>query len=163
MMVAPLRQRPFDLMLVVWFVVFAFTSLVMEMYITFSVDLSAATDPFGRVWFWYADSFDPIFLDPPYFLWLMCTFDGFIFGPFYLVLIAAFIKGWSWIRLPAIIYVSAIVYSTAVYFGVEFGEEAHRADLPMVLLINIPYTIVPLILLGRVWHPNVFGTDPAAS
>ena len=32
-MLAPLRHRRFDLMLVAWFVVFAFTSLVMEMYI----------------------------------------------------------------------------------------------------------------------------------
>ncbi len=160
-MVAPLRHRRFDLMLVAWFVVFAFTSLVMEMYITFRVDLASATDPFGRVWFWYANSFDPVFLDPPYFLWLMCTLDGFVFGPFYLVLIAAFVRGWNWIRLPAIIYVSAIVYSTAIYFGVEFAEEAHRADLPMVLLINIPYTIVPIVLLGRVWRPDVFATGAA--
>ena len=57
---------------------------------------------------------------------------------------------------------SAIVYSTAVYFGVEFGEEAYRADLPMVLLINIPYTIVPVILLGRVWAPDVFGRNAAS-
>ena len=160
-MVAPLRRRSFDLALVAWFVVFAFTSLVMEMYITFSVDLARATDPLGRVWFWYADSFDPIFLDPPYFLWLMCTLDAFVFGPFYLVLIVAFVRGWSWIRLPAILYVSAILYSTVIYFGVESTEEAHRANLTMVLLINIPYTLVPVALLGRVWRPYVFGVDAA--
>ncbi len=142
-----------------WFLVFAFTSLVMEMYITFRVDLPAATDPLGRIWFWYADSFDPIFIDPPYFLWLMCTIDGFVFGPFYLLLIAALIRGWSWIRVPAIAYVGAIVYSTGVYFGVELIEEAHRADLPMVVLINIPYTIVPLVLLVRVWKAPMFVTE----
>ena len=153
---ARLRERPFDLFLVARFCVFAFTSLVMEMYITFGVDLEGATDPFGRIWYWYASSYDPIFLDPPFYLWLMCSIDGFVFGPFYILLIVAFVRKENWIRLPAIVYASAIVYSTVVYFGVEFVEEAGRANLLAVVLVNIPYTIVPLLLLGRVWSGPVF-------
>jgi hypothetical protein len=90
------------------------------------------------------------------FLWLMCTIDGFVFGPFYLVLIAAFVREREWIRIPALVYASAIVYSTVIYFGVELVEEGHRANLPMVVLINIPYTIVPLLLAYRVRRAPVF-------
>jgi len=158
-MAVALRRRPYDLFLVVWFSVFAFTSLVMEMYITFRVDLASSCDPFGRVWFWYAASFDPIFLDPPPFLWLMCTIDGFVFGPFYLVLIYAFARECAWIRGPALLYAGAIVYSTVVYFGVEFLTELERADIFWVVVINIPYTIVPILLALRVRSRPVFRAD----
>mmetsp|Transcript_30982 Transcript_30982/g.48286 ORF Transcript_30982/g.48286 Transcript_30982/m.48286 type:complete len:95 (-) Transcript_30982:69-353(-) len=81
----------------------------------------------------------------------MCTIDGFVFGPFYLYLIYSFITRNNNVKSPAIFYVGAIVYSTIVYFGVEFVEERERADLLWVFIINIPYTIVPLILGWRVW------------
>jgi hypothetical protein len=142
--------------LVVCFAVFAFTSLVMEMYIVFDVDLRAAEDPFGRAWRFYCQ-WDPVFLDTPTWLRVMCGIDAFVFGPFYLVLIAAFVRRCEWIRLPALLYVAAIVYSTLVYFGYELVAERERANLLMVVLINVPYTIMPLLLGWRVWQPKLFG------
>lgn len=163
-MSVPLRRRPLDLILVACFALFAFTSLVMEMYIVFGVDLRTATDPFGRAWRLYCQ-WDPLFLDTPMWLRIMCAIDGFVFGPFYLVLIAAFVREREWIRIPALIYVSAIVYSTLVYFAYEFIAEAGRANLAMVVLVNVPYTIVPLLLGGRVARGPVFSEprpdDPA--
>ena len=153
-----LEARPFDAFLVFWFGVFAFTSLFMEQYVTFGVDLAEATDPLGRAWYWYASSFDPVFLDTPLWLRIMCTIDGYVFGPFYLVLIYAFIRGRNWIRVPALIYGAAIIYSTALYFGWEFLDAANRgrANLLGVFLVNIPYTIVPLLLMWRVRKPQPF-------
>lgn len=160
-MAQPLRNRPFDALLVAWFGVFAFTSLVMEQYIAFGVDLARATDPLGRVWYWYAASFDPVFLETPLWLRIMCTIDGYVFGPFYIVLIYAFVRGRDWIRVPALIYGAAIVYSTAVYFGWELLDPANRAEanLLAVFLVNIPYTIVPLLLMWRVRKPQPFGVS----
>lgn len=156
-----LRARPIDLGLVVCFAIFAFTSLVMEMYITFEIDLAASTDPFGRLWHFYAASWDPIFLDVPLYLWVMCTIDAFVFGPFYLVLIYALVRERDWIRIPAFVYVSAIVYSTIVYFGIELIGERHRANMWMVVAVNIPYTIVPLVLAWRLRRPAPFGSAAA--
>ena len=151
-----LRERPFDLVLVAFFALFAFSSLVMEMYVVFGADLRSARDPFGRAWHFYASIWDPIFLDTPLWLRVMCGIDGFVFGPFYLVLIYAFVRRRDWIRIPAIVFVSAIVYSTLVYFGVELLGEGARANLPMVVLVNVPYTIVPLLLAWRVRRPLPF-------
>ena len=81
----------------------------------------------------------------------MCAIDGFVFGPFYLVLIWALVREREWIRLPALLYVAAIVYSTLVYFGYEFWVEAERANMLMVILVNVPYTIMPIILGIRMW------------
>ena len=110
----------------------------------FGVDLSTTTDIFGRSWYWYARSFDPVFLDPPLWLRIMCTIDAYVFGACYLVFIFAFVKGRNWVRIPALLYGSAIVYSTIVYFSWEFLDEANRAqaNLLAVFVVNIPYTVV---------------------
>lgn len=157
----PISSRPLDLFLVAWFVVFAFTSLVYEQYIVFGVDLAASTDLIGRSWYWYASSFDPVFLDTPLWLRIMCGIDAYVFGACYPVFIYAFIRGRDWVRLPALLYGAAIVYSTLVYFGWEFLDAANRteANLPMVLLVNIPYTLVPLLLMWRVRRPRPFSAD----
>jgi hypothetical protein len=154
----PLHRRPFDAFLVFWFCLFAISSLIYEQFIVFGVDLAATTDVFGRSWYWYARSFDPIFLDTPLWLRIMCGIDAYVFGPFYLVLIYALTRGRNWIRIPALLYGAAIVYSTAVYFGFEFLDESNRAraNLWAVFLVNIPYTLVPLLLMWRMRHREPF-------
>jgi hypothetical protein len=156
--VTPLRDRPFDAVLVFFFCVFATSSLIYEQFIVFDVDLSSTTDIFGRSWYWYARSFDPVFLDTPLWLRIMCTIDAYVFGPMYLVLIYAFVKGRNWVRIPALLYGAAIVYSTIVYFGWEFLDTANReqANPFAVFVVNIPYTIVPLLLMWRMRSPEPF-------
>ena len=159
----PLRKRPFDAFLVCWFTVFALTSLVYEQFVVFGVDLAATGDPFGRSWYWYARMFDPVFLAPPLWLRIMCAIDAYVFGPCYLVLIYAFTRCRNWIRVPALLYGAAIVYSTLVYFAWEVLDPANRAQANLlgVFVVNIPYTIVPLLLLWRVRRPDVFVPVPA--
>lgn len=157
----PVTKRPFDLILIFFFCIFAVTSLVYEQYIVFGIDLATTTDIFGRSWYWYARSFDPVFLDTPLWLQIMCGIDAFIFGPCYLVFIYAFIRGRNWVRIPALLYGAAIIYSTLVYFGWEFLNPENRAEanLLMVFLINIPYSIVPMLLMWRVRHPQPFSNQ----
>ena len=153
---ARLRERPRDLALVGFFVLFAFTSLVMEMYIVFDVDLATCTDPFGRAWHLYASRWDPLFLDTPLWLRIMCGIDGFVFGPIYLALIYGFVRRREWVRELGLMFAAAIIYSTIVYFTYEVVAEAGRADLLMVFVVNLPYTIVPLALAARLWRSPVF-------
>lgn len=155
----PIRSRPFDSFLVFWFSLFAVSSLVFEPFIVFGVDLSTTSDIFGRTWYWYASSFDPIFVATPLWLRIMCGIDAFVFGPFYLVLIYALVRARNWIRVPALLYGAAIVYSTIVYFGYEFLDTANRAEanLLAVFLVNVPFTIVPLLLMWRMRRPEPFG------
>ena len=150
----PLRKRPFDLFLVCCFGVFAFTSLVMEPYFVFGVDYHRAGDPFAWGWLWYA-RFDPIFVRRPLWLRLFCGVDFAVYGPFYLLLMWSFWKRADFIRIPALCFVTAIGYSTLVYFAVEFLEE-RDANLPVVVLVIVPYLIVPALLAWRVRHANPF-------
>ncbi len=149
------RLPAIDRVLIAFFALFAFTSLFMEPYITFGVDLAKATGPLARAWYFYARSWDPLFLEQPTYMRVMTGIDEWIYGPTYLVLIYAFLRRREWIRSPALLYCGAVVYSTLVYFLIEFLTQRHRAVLPMVVAVNIPYTIVPCILAWRVW-----GTEP---
>ncbi len=147
-----LRSRPRDCALVALFALFAFTSLVMEPYFVFGVDYARAHDPFAAGWLWYA-RFDPAFVDRPLFLRVVCGVDLFVFGPFYLVAIYALVRARAWIRVPMYLWAGAIVYSTLVYFAWEILGESARANLPVVVGVNIPYTIVPILAAVRMRSP----------
>ncbi len=150
------RLPAIDRALIVCFGLFAFTSICMEPYITFGVDLARATGPLGRAWYFYARSWDPLFLEQPAYMRVMTGIDEWVYGPMYLVLIYAFVRRRTWIRVPALLFSGAVIYSTLVYFLTEFVSEGHRANLAMVTVVNIPYTIVPCVLAWRMWRPDPF-------
>lgn len=152
--------RPVDRLLVGAFCVFAFTSIFMEPYIAFGVDLAHATDPLGRLWHFYANNWDPLFLDHPFYMRVMTGIDEWVYGPMYIVLIYAFVKRRNWIRTPALLYCGAIIYSTLVYFLVEILSQRDRANLVMVVIVNVPYTIIPCLLVRRMWSGDPF-SQPA--
>lgn len=145
--------------------VFAVTALGFEPYL-FLTDIGAPI-PAGSwdvpriLWRWYAQTFDPVFLDLSRAFWLkvMCGLDFLLFGPSQIALLVALVRrridDTPW-RMFAAAYACTITYTTIVYFAVEFVEEVplHGADMFWVLLVNVPYTIVPLLVLGRVtiWH-----------
>jgi hypothetical protein len=155
----PTPLSALDRLLVVCFCVFAFTSIFMEPYITFGVDLARTTDPLGRAWFFYARNWDPLFLDQPAYMRVMTGIDEWVYGPMYLVLIYTFVRRREWIRVPALLYCGAIIYSTLVYFLTEFLSEGQRANLTMVTLVNVPYTIVPCLLAWRLWRAPLFAAN----
>ena len=158
------KRSPLDRLFLIVFPVFAFTSIILEQWIVWGVDLHSATDPFGRAWRWYADSFDPLLFDRLLSIRVMFGIDAFVFGPFYLVLFYAILRRKNWIRMPALLYASAMFYSVVVYILMEvFSRHSDDTNLTMVLLIGAPYTIVPLLLLYRMLEPEPFGPEPSGS
>ena len=152
------RRLPLDRLLIVAFSIFAFTSLVLEQWIVWGVDLQTATDPVARAWRWYAESFDPLLLDRRLGIRITFGVDAFVFGIFYVVLVYAFVRRKNWIRIPALLYGGAMLYSVLVYSLKEtLSEHAGETDLLMVFLFLAPYTIVPLLLIYRMWEPQPFG------
>ena len=106
----------------------------------------------GRLWLFYAKTFDPIFLNLPLWLRIVCSLDTILFGPFYAVSVYAF---WTkqqearWYELVALPMAGALLYSTVVYFAYEVIAEAGRASLLWVFVINLPWTLAPLLLGAR--------------
>ena len=105
--------------LIVWELVFAMTSLVYEAYIVLGVDLAARPrwDVIATSWYWYATKFDPVFLNAPPLLRLMCGLDFTLFGPFHLVAAYALHNRQAWIRLPALVVNSMLGTVAALYPG----------------------------------------------
>jgi hypothetical protein len=154
------RRHPLDWVFIVIFPIFAFTSLVLEQWIVWGVDLRTATDPLGRAWGWYARTLDPLLLDRLLSIRVMFGIDAFVFGSFYLLLSYAFLRRRNWIRMPALLFSSAMFYSVLVYDLMEaFSDHATQTNLPMVLLIGAPYTIAPILLAYRMWKPYPFGLE----
>ncbi len=149
----PLSRRPLDYFFIVMFSLYFITSMISDMVPT----LTGALDPtsanvFVQMNYGYAKGCDPLFLNPPIWMRFVTGLSAFVYGPFYLVLVYAFIKGKNRIQVPAIIYGSAISFITGVVvFGVEFfGEPEWRCQNPAKFLpLNLPYVLVPILLMVR--------------
>ncbi len=98
-------------------------------------------------------------MHPPVWMRFVTGLSAFVYAPFYLVLVYALIRGRNWIQLPAVIYATMIVTLTGVVvFGVEFiGEQPYRTPNPLgFLAYNLPYVLIPLLLLIRMRKPEPF-------
>ncbi|MDQ1609015.1 MAG: hypothetical protein QOE16_1747 [Microbacteriaceae bacterium] len=155
-----LRLRPIDLFFVVIFSAFTITSLISDLLPTIGVDISHPSSNFfvNSNW-WYAHDTDPLFMTPPVWMRIVTGLSAFVYMPFYVLLVLALIKGWNWIQLPAVIYAAIIASITGiVVFGVEFfGEPQWVTPNPAKFLaFNLPYVLVPILLLIRMRRPRPF-------
>ncbi|GAA1390537.1 EXPERA domain-containing protein [Catellatospora chokoriensis] len=85
--------------------------------------------------------------------------SALVYMPFYLVLVYALVRGRNWIQLPAVVYATMISTITGIIvFGVEFfGEPQWQTPNPVKFLsFNLPYVLLPLLLLVRMRRPEPF-------
>ena len=112
----------------------------------------------------YAYGCDPLFLhtaDHPSPIWMrfVTGLSAFVYPIFYVFFIIAAIKGWNRIQLPAVMYATSIsVLTGIVVFGVEFfGEPEWRCqNIPKFLSLNLPYVLIPVLLLVRMRREKPF-------
>lgn len=156
----PLRERRIDLFFAVLFVTFAVTSGISDAVPTLGIEMSPdSTNPLARANYWYAVDADPLFMHPPVWMRFVTGLSTFVYGPFYLVLAYCLVKGKNWIQLPAVIYATMISSITGVLvFGVEFfGEPEFRTQNAFKFLsFNLPYVLMPILLLVRMRKPLPF-------
>ena len=160
----PLSQRPGDMLILVFFV-------INLLFITYIVDLEQLViadpahftyplwplPPMVDMVHWWGRTFDPVLLARPVWWKVTIWIDALFFGPFYAVAIYAYVKGKEWIRIPSIIYASVISTNVTIILGEEmFGPYATPA-LPIVLLTNAPWLLVPLFIIYRMSrYPHPF-------
>lgn len=156
----PLRDRKIDVAFAVVFLLFAVTSGISDAVPTLGIEMTPdSPNPLARANYWYAHDTDPLFMHPPVWMRLVTGLSAFVYGPFYLVLAWALLTGKNWIQLPAVIYATMIATLTGVVvFGVEFfGEPEFRTPNPVKFLsFNLPYVLVPLLLLARMRRERPF-------
>ncbi|MCU0846849.1 MAG: DUF2781 domain-containing protein [Spirochaetes bacterium] len=164
MNVLPLRKRPFDIPIVIFFAINLFL-------VTYIIDLEnlVIADPSNfqyPIWplpfmvdviHWWGKTFDPLQLArPPWWratIWL----DAILFGPLYAAGLYAFIKGKEWIRIPVVFY-SGVLFANVVIIMFEEMVGPHRTpERLMVWLANLPWLIFPIYITARMWmNPHPF-------
>jgi hypothetical protein len=156
----PMRERRIDIFFAVIFAAFAVTSVISDLLPTVGVNFSHdSSNFFVHSNYWYAHDADPLFMNPPDWMRIVTGLSAFVYMPFYLLLVYSLVTARNWIQLPSVIYATMIVTLTGiVVFGVEFwGEPALRTHNPAKFLVfNLPYVLVPLLLLIRMRKPLPF-------
>ena len=156
----PLRQRPIDIFFIAIFSVFIITCIISDSVEGLGLDQVANSTNILVQWnYWYASNFDPLYQSHPVWLRFISGTSAFIYVGFYVILIISLAKGWNRIQLPSVIYATMIIALTGIpIMGVEFfGSAAERTPNPAVFLaFNLPYILVPLLLLIRMRSPWPF-------
>lgn len=156
----PLNKRRIDIFFAIVFSFFALTCAISDALPTLGVAMSpTSANALARANYWYAATADPLFMNPPVWMRFVTGLSAFVYGPFYLLLVYCLLKGKNWIQLPSVIYATMIISITGIIvFGVEFfGEPQYRTPNALkFLFFNLPYVILPMLLLIRMRKPLPF-------
>jgi hypothetical protein len=172
--VSALRQsrfRAWDRFFLCAFAVFVLVAFVHEplFYIYCGWDglrhNSCSNATIAAIWTGYAKS-DPVYFDMPLWMALMIGFDTVLLSPFYVYSIYALLTGRvDTPRYRAIAYTAsgALIYAMVLYLSWEImSATRYHAFLPAVIGYNLPWGIVPLLLVIRLYRgAKVREADPA--
>ena len=155
----PLAERRYDLLFIVFFA-------INLGFITYIVDIEQLTiaDPMSftyPLWpprplvdmvHWWGRTFDPALMArEPWWratIWL----DVLGFGPFYAFAIYAFVKGRSFIRVPALVW-AGVMFANVTIILFEELLGAHKSPRPgIVVAANIPWLLMPWAVVARLMH-----------
>lgn len=150
-----LRDRPRDRLFIAGFLMFAATSFLVDRLAALDVDVCGEQRMWGALC-WYGRNLDPLYLANPQWLRVMSGISAWVFGPMYLVMAWAFWRGVEAIRIPAIVWAVAILYSMVVHLWMEFFGDHPPPNIPILLAIYLPYVALPVALVWRVRRPRPF-------
>jgi len=163
--VIPLHQRKLD-----WFFIGFF--LINLLFITYIVDIEQLIipDPYHFTQpLWppapmvkmihnYGTTLDPLLMARPQWWKNTIWLDVVFYGPFYIAALYAFIKGKNWIRIPAIFYSGMMFADVFIILGEEIAGPHATPHLPIVLLLNLPWLLMPIVLTLRLRKERPFTT-----
>src|SRR5262245_23048518 len=114
----PLRDRPADLAFAAFFAFATWSSWFSDIVPALGMTIAEnSPSRLGRLTYFYAKDADPLLIASPFYLRISCFISAFVFGSFYPVLVYALVTGKDWIRMPAIIYASAMTYGMLMFLA----------------------------------------------
>ena len=162
-MTVPLRERKVDLIFLLFFVI----NLVLVTYIIDLEQLVIADPNHFTYPVWppapmidlvhsYGHSLDPLLLARPPFWRMSIWIDVLFFGPFYAFAIYAFIRGRSWIRVPALVWSGMMLSNVLIILMDERYGVSATPHFGQVLLLNLPWLAFPVGMIVRMRHDRPF-------
>lgn len=164
----PLRERLFDLLLVLYFIIYVFTVTFTDLhnftasYLGVSIpelehlDMPYPPIPLKRIYFAWGRTVDPLLYENPMFWQVMEWVNLLCLMPFSVVATIAFLFGYNWIRNPAIITSSFTFYSLLICIGTTLYGENPTPNPVMFVNVYLPYLIFPFLVLVRMWPERPF-------
>lgn len=157
-MVEPLMtRRRLDYVLLPAFVFGIVYSLVFSLPEALGVPVSADSPwpPLRALHSWAVDQ-EPQHLDMPPTLQASVLYDGFVQSVMLVVLLVGLgtLKQWSWLPTLALVYGVSSVTNMYFYFMQTFLGPNPPPHLGTYLPLNIPWVIVPLLVIYRFWRPS---------
>jgi hypothetical protein len=146
-----------DKVLIHTFYLFGFVALIFEPLYYFGCDWELAkcqqssskiVQIVGQIWSIYCQ-WDPLFINLPLWLRVLCSIEVFIFGPCYILAAYGYQYKCTWHSYLISPFCGALIYSTIVYFAMEWIEFVPGTNMYMVFIVNIPWTIFPIILIYK--------------
>jgi hypothetical protein len=168
----PLSQRRIDIFILIFFVInLSFITYIVDLEQLVIPDPSNFTYPVWPPAFLvdvvhnYGNTIDPLLIARPPWWKMTIWIDVLFFGPFYAFAIYAFIKGREWIRIPTFVYSGMMLSNVIIILGEEITGLHASPQLPLVLLLNAPWLLMPLFLIYRMARsPHPFTESlPAAN
>ncbi len=158
-----LKKRPLDLILVSFYAFFIFSSFFFDSLNGLDLPIAADAPYFlcRLTYEVYAKGTDPLLIANPPFVQYATFVSAFVWGPLYILFIYGILKKKAWIRVPALMYSGALMYSMIFYIGLEFhnplNPEWEVENGFKFLAFNGPYLLIPMLTAYRFRRPNPFG------
>jgi hypothetical protein len=164
----PLSQRMVDLLFSQWYLIYLFTVTFTDLhnftasYLGVEVkdlehmDLVYPPKFLTNLYFKWARTVDPLLYNNPMWWQVMEWVNLLVLAPFSLFAIVGFLRGWNWMRMPAIITSSFTFYSLLLCIGCALYGETPTPDSMMFVAIYVPYLIFPALVVMRMWSEKPF-------
>jgi hypothetical protein len=164
--VLPFHKRKLDWFFVAFFLInLCFITYIVDIEQLIVADPAAAVQPIWppapmlRLIHAYGQAYDPLLIARPQWWKNTIWLDVVFYGPFYVLAIYAFVRGKDWIRIPAVFYSGMMFADVFIILGEEIAGPHAAPNLALVLALNLPWLLVPLLLTLRLRREHPFARE----
>ena len=164
----PLAGRPLDRpFLAFWLINFGFITYMVDLEQIVIPDPAQFSYPFWPPRFaidaihWWARTFDPVVWHRAPWYRATIWIDSLLFGPFYLFAMYAFVRGRSWIRLPAMVWAGMMIANVTIILFEELAGPTPTPAPAIVLGANLPWLLFPCAVIWRLRREHPFAPADA--
>ncbi|XP_019850083.1 PREDICTED: uncharacterized protein LOC109580930 isoform X1 [Amphimedon queenslandica] len=162
---ASLLYRPLDLVIVIILGSFLAIGLTIDYIQTFYGSIQSEDDIVYGVWppppvlksyAWWCSNVDTLLAVNPSWYSVMAAFSPFIYCPFYVAAIYAFIFEKEWIRIPALMWGWGLLLTMIIVAHEQLYGPHPAKDVTLFFIAYGAYAVMPLVIMGRVAMTPLF-------
>ena len=108
------------------------------------------------MYFWWTKSCDPVLQQNPLWIKYLSLLSPCLFLPYYLVAIPAILTRQDFIRIPSVMYGTALLLILSTFFTEAVYGQQPSPSLLMFTAGYGAYQLLPLLVLVRFWRDDPF-------